>query len=142
MGVADDPVPDAPISGLSHVQFRVADLGVSTRWYRAALGLVPMAEDHDLGYVALRHPGSGVVVVLTSVPGPPGGPGSTGPGSVDHLAFAVPDRDALAEWAAHLMAVGINHAGVVLEDGRPSLQLRDPDGTAIELVTGRRPAPV
>ena len=106
MGVADDPVPDAPISGLSHVQFRVADLGVSTRWYRAALGLVPMAEDHDLGYVALRHPGSGVVVVLTSVPGPPGGPGS-----VDHLAFAVPDRDALAEWAAHLMAVGINHAG-------------------------------
>ena len=137
MGVADDPVPDAPISGLSHVQFRVADLGVSTRWYRAALGLVPMAEDHDLGYVALRHPGSGVVVVLTSVPGPPGGPGS-----VDHLAFAVPDRDALAEWAAHLMAVGINHAGVVLEDGRPSLQLRDPDGTAIELVTGRRPAPV
>ena len=142
MGVADDPVPDAPISGLSHVQFRVADLGVSTRWYRAALGLVPMAEDHDLGYVALRHPGSGVVVVLTSVPGPPGGPGPTGPGSVDHLAFAVPDRDALAEWAAHLMAVGINHAGVVLEDGRPSLQLRDPDGTAIELVTGRRPAPV
>jgi len=137
MGVADDPVPDAPISGLSHVQFRVADLGVSARWYRAALGLVPMAEDHDLGYVALRHPGSGVVVVLTSVPGPPGGPGS-----VDHLAFAVPDRDALAEWAAHLMAVGINHAGVVLEDGRPSLQLRDPDGTAIELVTGRRPAPV
>jgi len=137
MGVADDPVPDAPISGLSHVQFRVADLGVSTRWYRAALGLVPMAEDHDLGYVALRHPGSGVVVVLTSVPGPPGGPGS-----VDHLAFAVPDRDALVEWAAHLMAVGIDHAGVVLEDGRPSLQLRDPDGTAIELVTGRRPAPV
>jgi catechol-2,3-dioxygenase len=142
MGVADDPVPDAPISGLSHVQFRVADLGVSTRWYRAALGLVPMAEDHDLGYVALRHPGSGVVVVLTSVPGPPGGPGPTGPGSVDHLAFAVPDRDALVEWAAHLMAVGIDHAGVVLEDGRPSLQLRDPDGTAIELVTGRRPAPV
>ena len=142
MGVADDPVPDAPISGLSHVQFRVADLGVSTRWYRAALGLVPMAEAHDLGYVALRHPGSGVVVVLTSVPGPPGGPGPTGPGSVDHLAFAVPDRDALVEWAAHLMAVGIDHAGVVLEDGRPSLQLRDPDGTAIELVTGRRPAPV
>ncbi len=34
----------------------------------------------------------------------------------------------------HLTEVGIDHAGVVLEGGHPSLQLRDPDGIAIELV--------
>ena len=53
---------------------------------------------------------------------------------LDHLALAVPDGAALEAWAAHLTDVGINHAGVVLEGGHPSLQLRDPDGIAIELV--------
>ena len=53
---------------------------------------------------------------------------------LDHLAFTVPDGDSLGVWAEHLTKVGIDHAGVVLENGRPSLQLRDPDGIAIELV--------
>ena len=39
---------------------------------------------------------------------------------------------ALEAWAAHLAAVGIEHAGVVLEGGHPSLQLRPPDGIALE----------
>ena len=34
----------------------------------------------------------------------------------------------------HLTDLGIDHAGVVPEGGHPSLQLRDPDGIAIELV--------
>ena len=46
----------------------------------------------------------------------------------------MPDGAALEAWAAHLTEVGIDHAGVVLEGGHPSLQLRDPDGIAIELV--------
>ena len=72
------------------------------------------------------------VIVLTS------GRGADGPGPLDHLAFAVADNTALVAWADHLAAVGIEHHGIVLEDGRPSLALRDPDGTAIELVA---PAP-
>ena len=55
-------------------------------------------------------------------------------GVLDHLAFAVPDGRALEAWAAHLREVGIDHPGVVSENGNPSLQLRDPDGTAVELV--------
>ena len=43
-------------------------------------------------------------------------------------------QPALDAWAAHLTEIGIDHAGVVLENGHPSLQLRDPDGVAIELV--------
>ncbi len=70
-------------------------------------------------------------MVLTRGLGPRGG----SPAEVlDHLAFAVPDGDALGAWAEHLTSVGVEHAGVVLENGHPSLQLRDPDGVAIELV--------
>ncbi len=81
------------------------------------------------GYVALRHRPSGVVLVLTERDGEAavGGP-------LDHLAFAVPDGDELRRWADHLTTCGIEHPGIVLELGKPSLQLRDPDGISIELV--------
>jgi glyoxylase I family protein len=142
-----DPVtspPGAPITGLSHVQLLVSDVQASAQWYVMALGLEPYAEDLDVGYVALRHRGARLVVVLTSVPnvapGPAGAPGlpdssaTESPGTLDHLAFAVPDENTLRSWADHLTLIGIEHPGIVLEGGNPSLQLRDPDGIAIELV--------
>jgi len=108
--------------GLSHVQLLVSDVAASARWYRAVLGLVLFDEDPDIGYVALRHRGA----KLSSDDG-------AGVG-LDHLAFAVPDGESLVSWAEHLGEVGIDHDGVVLENGHPSLQLRDPDGIAVELV--------
>jgi len=137
------PCPAAPITGLSHVQLLVSDVGVSAAWYSVVLGLEPFAEDLDGGYVALRHRGARLVIVLTARP--EAAPGrrprdrineTSGSGleSLDHLAFAVPDGDALRAWGDHLTAQGVEHAGVVPENGNPSLQLRDPDGIAIELV--------
>jgi glyoxylase I family protein len=131
--------PAAPVTGLSHVQLLVSDVEASGSWYRAALGLVAYAEDADAGYLALCHRGAGMVFVLTTSPDaglPPlaGGGAAPGPGALDHLALAVPDGAALAAWAEHLDRIGITHGGVVLENGNPSLQLRDPDGIAIELV--------
>ena len=127
------PTVSAPVTGFSHVQLTVSDVVASERWYTTVLGLVPFAADEAEGYVALRHPLSGMVIVLTACRAgiEPGGP-------LDHLAFAVPDGDTLRAWADQLTDAGIAHAGVVLELGKPSLQLRDPDGTAIELVA---PAP-
>jgi glyoxylase I family protein len=135
---APQPVSGAPITGLSHVQLVVSDAVVSARWYRAALGLQPMVEDADVGYVALKHRGAKLVVVLTTGK-PPDASGTVGDGGghrdhLDHLAFAVPDGASLDAWAAHLTEIGIDHAGIVPENGHPSLQLRDPDGVAIELV--------
>jgi glyoxylase I family protein len=131
---ADRTGRGAPITGLSHFQLLVTDVGASARWYEAALGLVPFAEDLDIGYVALRHREAKMVVVLTEDKEA----GNRGPaqvnGLLDHLAFAVADGASLGEWATHLTEVGIDHNGIVLENGHPSLQLRDPDGVAIELV--------
>jgi catechol-2,3-dioxygenase len=122
--------PAGPLTGLSHVQLRVSDVAASARWYTAVLGLEPFRSDPAVGYVALRHRPTGVVIVLTATPGDV----AVHVGPLDHLAFAVPDASALEAWAGHLAAIGIDHPGVVPEAGNPSLQLRDPDGTAVELV--------
>lgn len=130
-----DPAPtSAPLTGLSHVQLNVTDPEKSAAWYSAALGLEPFAADPGLGYVALTHRASHLVVVLNRRPADPVDHGA---GVLDHLAFAVPDGRSLEAWAEHLTAVGIDHGGVVPENGNPSLQLRDPDGTAVELVAPR-----
>ena len=135
----------APITGLSHVQLLVADITASAEWYGAALGLERYVENLDRGYIALRHPSSGVGVVLTNRPvaatgasgsSPPTN-GATVPGSgaiLDHLAFAVPDGESLRSWADHLTTIGIDHRGVAAETGGLSLHLFDLDGTDIELV--------
>ena len=143
--MTDDASPPTggPITGLSHVQLSVSDVAASAEWYTAALGLESYAADPDFGYVALRHRVARVVFVLTARANvePPAGIVVPAGGSLDHLAFAVPDGDALDEWAGHLTRIGIDHPGVVLENGNPSLQLRDPDGVAIELVAPRASAP-
>lgn len=123
------------MTGLSHVQMRVTDVAASADWYAAALGLEPFRADPAIGYVALRHQTSGVVIVLTA---DTSGSWRADGGALDHLAFAVPDGATLEAWADHLTSMGIDHAGVVPENGNPSLQLRDPDGTAVELVAPRR----
>lgn len=127
-------VTTGPMTGLSHVQLRVTDVTASAEWYAAVLGLAPFKADPAIGYVALRHPTSGVVIVLTT---DASGSWHAGGGALDHLAFAVPDGAALEAWADHLTSVGIDHAGVRPENGNPSLQLLDPDGTAVELVAPR-----
>jgi catechol 2,3-dioxygenase-like lactoylglutathione lyase family enzyme len=143
MSTAGDPPPEpAPFTGLSHVQLLVSDVEASAAWYRAALGLDEFVEDLSVGYVALRHHPSKVVIVLTTGLRDVGSEPPGHPGPLDHLAFAVADGSTLSAWADHLEAIGIDHPGIVLEDGRPSLALHDPDGTAIELVApAPRPSP-
>jgi catechol-2,3-dioxygenase len=121
---------ESPVTGFSHLQMNVRDLGASRAWFEAVLGMEVFVDLDDT--VALRHRPSRMVLVLSQRPV------AEGSSPLDHLAFAVPDGDTLEAWADELTARGIAHDGVVLELGKPSLQLRDPDGNAIELVA---PAP-
>ena len=130
------------MTGFSHVQLLVTDLRASEQWYTTALGLTRYAADEEKGYVALRHDPSGVVIVLTPHARSDIADEDGTAATLDHLAFAVPDGAVLEAWAAHLTEAGIAHPGIVSELGKPSLQLRDPDGISIELVApAPRPAP-
>ena len=122
----------SPITGFSHVQLLVSDVAMSERWYTVVLGLERMTAASDDSYVALRHRPSKMVVVLTSADAT-ASPSDVGD-RLDHLAFAVPDGPTLESWAAQLTELGIAHAGVVDELGKPSLTLTDPDGIRVELV--------
>ena len=121
---------ESPVTGFSHLQMNVGDLAVSRAWYEMVLGMEAFVELDDT--VALKHSPSRLVLVLSQR--------AVGecPSVLDHLAFAVPDGETLGAWARELTVLGIAHDGVMLELGKPSLQLRDPDGNAIELVA---PAP-
>jgi len=121
---------DAPVTGFSHLQLRVRHVPTSVDWYCAALGMEVMSEHGDV--VALRNRAARLVIVVS-----PGDP-DVDRSPIDHLAFAVPDGAALEAWAAHLRGLGLTVPDVVDELGKPSLQLRDPDGNAVELVA---PAP-
>jgi len=117
---------DTPVTGFSHLQLRVGDVSASVEWYCAVLGLEVMSEHGDV--VALRHRAARMVIVVS-----PGDP-DVDRSPVDHLAFAVPDGPALEAWAEHLRGLGLEVPAIVDELGKPSLQLRDPDGNAVELV--------
>ena len=121
----------APVTGFSHMQLNVADVARSVAWYRAVLGMDVLVERPEV--TALQNRAARLVIVVGKAErlDP-----STSP--VDHIAFGVPDGEALQAWAEHLTAAGIEHPGVVLELGKPSLQLVDPDGNEVELVA---PAP-
>ncbi|MEI7621920.1 MAG: VOC family protein [Actinomycetes bacterium] len=121
---------ESPVLGFSHLQLNVRDVRASVTWYCAALGMDVMSEHGDV--VALRHRAARLVIVVS--PGDPDVERSP----IDHLAFAVADGRTLEAWAVHLRELGLDVPDVVDELGKPSLQLRDPDGNAVELVA---PAP-
>jgi glyoxylase I family protein len=132
---------ETPLLGFSHVQLRVDDVAASRDWYTTVLGVEQLTASDDLSYVALQHKPSHLVIVLS--PRNPALDDRVPTEPLDHLAFAVRDGEILQAWADHLTAAGIDHPGVVLELGKPSLQLLDPDGITIELVAPapRRSAP-
>ncbi len=64
--------------------------------------------------------------------------GSAGaPGALDHIALAISDIDALSAWCEHLTAIGIPHEGIKSNIAGRSVDLFDPDGNNIELVSER-----
>jgi catechol-2,3-dioxygenase len=129
--VSEATAVTAPVTGFSHMQLNVVDVARSVAWYRTVLGMEVMLERPEV--TALQNRAARLVIVIG-----PSDRVDVSSSPVDHMAFAVPDGEALQAWADHLTAAGIEHPGVIDELGKPSLQLVDPDGNAVELVA---PAP-
>ena len=119
-----------PFEGLSHFQLRVSDLDASVDWYERALGLTELRGEPGR-YIALQSPTGRFRVVLSAG----GRAGATG--ALDHIAFAISGLDALTEWCEHLTSSGITHEGIKPNIVGHSVDLFDPDGNNIELVSER-----
>ena len=119
-----------PIEGLSHFQLKVSDLEASVTWYKRALGLSELRSDPG-HYVALQS-GTGKFRVVLSAGGLAGAPGA-----LDHIALAISDDDALRAWCEHLTAIDIHHEGIKSNIAGQSVDLFDPDGNNIELISER-----
>lgn len=129
------PVP--AITGFSHIALTVSDLDRSLDWYARAFGVnaIFRGRDDSSGFevVYLQEPQSGILFGLQRHDG--SAPSTFRPQVVglDHLSFAVPARESLAEWATHFDASGIANGGVKDEPLGAGLTLSDPDGIALEL---------
>jgi glyoxylase I family protein len=119
-----------PFIGLSHFQLRVSDLDASVAWYERALGLTKLRGDPGR-YIALQSTTGRFRVVLST------GGRAGASGALDHIAFAISGLDALTEWCEHLTSSGITHEGIKPNIAGHSVDLFDPDGNNIELVSER-----
>ena len=120
---------------MSHVAVTVTDLDRSTRWYAQLFDAEPVLDEDEAERRLPPHRlrlGGGQLFGLHTHP-------RTGPDrfderrtGLDHVAFACPDRDDLARWAARLDQLGIAHGGIKDADYGSSVSFRDPDGIALE----------
>jgi len=121
-------VDSLPLDGLSHFQLQVSYLDASVAWYRRALGLSELRGEPGR-YTTLQSARGRFRVVLSA------GRQDDAPGPLDHIALAVSDVDALAAWCEHLTAICIPHEGIKPNIAGQSVDLFDPDGNNIELIS-------
>jgi glyoxylase I family protein len=125
------------VSGIHHVALNVQDVEESARWYGDVLGFAPLFpfDTEDFERRLVRHP-SGVVLGLTKHRHPDAeAPFSERRAGLDHLAFAVADRDELDAWEQRLSEAGVEHSGVKVTPttGSALIAFRDPNGIQLEV---------
>jgi len=136
----DPTSPGVPLlNGGTHINLTVRDLDRSTDWYCRALGfaVVRDARPAQAGFTfrTLIHTRALTSVVLGQAHTPAAEPFDEHRVGLHHLAFHVPQREHLQDWAAHLDRAGVAHGGVqelFLEAGY-GIWLRDPDNIWLEL---------
>ncbi len=127
------------LNGGTHINLTVLDLDLSTGWYCTALGFRVVRDARPRGsgfrFRTLVHTRALTSVVLGQADEPDPAPFDERRVGLHHLAFHVPERHDLDEWARHLTACGVAHDGVqelFLEAGY-GIWLRDPDRIWLEL---------
>lgn len=132
--------PDAGIRGLASVNLTVRDAEPTARILTEVLGF-----RQEGSYPAPGDPSHKLHVFATGV----GGPGAEvhveertdlprerlGRGGVHHVAFTVPDEQALEIWRDHLTAAGLQNTGVIDRYYFQSLYFREPNHILYELAT-------
>jgi glyoxylase I family protein len=127
------------LNGENHINLTVSDLDRSARWYCDVFGMVVVNDVTPAGsgfrFRTLVQPGSLASVVLGKADDGDDLPFDERRIGLHHLAFHVPERADLADWACHLDGLGIEHSGVTDSPHEAGTQiwLRDPDHIWLEL---------
>jgi len=127
------------LAGLHHVALTVTDRDVSAAWYAQVLGMVELfrEEGDERRACVMRFPDGHYSVGLVEHRPSDGAPFSPRHVGLDHVAFTVPSRQALEEWAGHLEAEGVTHSGVTDIPAGAILNLKDPDGISLAIFWDR-----
>ncbi|MCT9096273.1 VOC family protein [Haloarchaeobius sp. HME9146] len=136
---ADGPVPvEHAIQGLAGTTL-LSPAPYQTARVLEHFGYELVAETDDR--VRYQVPGDRARVVDLSLSGPRdsastmGGFGRDGKGTVHHVAFGVPDRDALLSWHHYLRDIGLEPTRIKDRTYFQSVYLREPGGIRFELAT-------
>ena len=132
------------ITGINHFSATVTDLEASVVWYQRVFGMdrvpgtFPHYEREETGYaVLLMEPRSGALVGLHTNKANQGEAFDECRTGLDHISFAVANRDELAAWVATLDELGIQHTGI-RDEKEPmaysTVVFRDPDNIQLEFI--------
>ena len=131
-----DPDPYVTPAVIGHVHLKVSDLDRAIAFYSGVLGF-ELQQKYGPSAAFLSSGGYHHHIGLNtwdSAGGPRPAPGTTG---LYHVAFLYPDRKALAQAVARVIAAGIRLEGAADHGVSEAVYLSDPDGNGIELYRDR-----
>jgi glyoxylase I family protein len=118
--------------GLSHLSLSVSDRDRSVTWYTEVLGFAVLVADMDAEHwkrSVCTHP-SGIMLSLTEhLVSKPFDFTNAG---VDHVSFAVADRQELERWQSELAGRSVVYSPIVDMPTAWVLSFKDPDGIPLE----------
>lgn len=122
------------LGAITHVALTVSDLGASVDWYRRLVGAEPVLDEDTGPFHHVVFALGETLLGLHAFPDPVDGPAfdPRRPG-LDHVAFAVADRAALASWKDRLAQLEIPVDEIKDAHYGSGLSFKDPDGLALEL---------
>ena len=129
------------IEGVNHITLTVTDIERSRKWYESVLGFrtLNVLEIGSYRMVVLGDPRSGTVIALDRHDDGQGGDFDETRTGLDHLSFAVRDKEELGSWRAHLEQLGVPHSPMAEDPFGLVLVFRDPDNIQLELFAPFRP---
>jgi glyoxylase I family protein len=120
--------------GLSHVSLTVRDMGSSAPWYEQLLGAQRLLEQDDGAGNRFTVLAAGPLLLgLRQWADTPGADRFDHRRvGLDHVGFSCGGADEVDQWRARLDELGIGHSGLETSPFGVHLNLRDPDGIALE----------